>query len=463
MHRRTYAWGAMELGEAFLENWIKVVFALPTIAETAIVGIIELVGGEVIAVFLTKMEEMHQQLFNELGYAYDDYIQLYKLVRDNKQGFDEYTEAREAFESYLSASSHEKRFSELYSLLYPIQGYQGITRTVEFIVNQFIFFVDQLKALLVDYSYQTFCLNEETAIQIELNRLYEAAPYTLELPGSPRITSEVHSPVEIRIYDSRGRVTGIVNGEEKNEIPYSVYYENAVTVFSPTDSYRLEISGTGEGSYAVSVTRVAGQETAEFTAANVPVSLEATHQLIIDWDALSLDDEKLSIQVDSDGDGTFEEENAVYLSAVGKEEGLSAWAWITIVMSIVLVAAFLVWPRMPRKVGSRKNNSRIKKVKGRIKMAKKQVTIPAITLSGRTAVVAGVIVALLLLVIGAATGTGGVVYAGIFILPLVLFCGGLLLTEESIPVRVTLLVFGGVLLLAIASAAMTNITILGIF
>lgn len=87
-----------------------------------------------------------------------------------------------------------------------------------------------------------------------LNSLHPHATYTLELANNPRITSEVHSPVELRVYDSQGRVTGIVNGEERNEIPYSAYYENTVTIFSPTDSCRYEIVGTSEGSYDLIMT-----------------------------------------------------------------------------------------------------------------------------------------------------------------------------------------------------------------
>ena len=63
---------------------------------------------------------------------------------------------------------------------------------------------------------------------------------------TPRIVGEVHSPVELRLYDWQGRVTGVVNGEVMNEIPNSSYYENTVTIFSPIDSYRYDIVGTGE-------------------------------------------------------------------------------------------------------------------------------------------------------------------------------------------------------------------------
>jgi len=173
-----------------------------------------------------------------------------------------------------------------------------------------------------------------------------AARYTLELARIPRIDFEVHSPVELRVYDSQGRVTGIVNGEERNEIPYSAYYENTVTIFSPTDSYRLEISGTGDGSYDVSVTRVVGQEVNKFTTAKVPTSLGATHLLTVDWDALSRERDKLPLRVDSDGDGRFED--IVHLSGPGAK-GLPPWVWLVIGVVIGFAIAFGVWRSMDKK------------------------------------------------------------------------------------------------------------------
>ncbi len=94
-------------------------------------------------------------------------------------------------------------------------------------------------------------------------------------------------------------------------------------------------------------------------------------------------------------------------------------------------------------------------------MAKKQKQ--TITLSGKASLVVGVAVGLLLLIIAVATEIEGVAYAGLFVLPLTLFCGGLLLTKENTPLRVTLLVFSGLLLLSVASAALTGVTIFEMF
>ncbi|RJS82121.1 hypothetical protein CW713_05550 [Methanophagales archaeon] len=56
----------------------------------------------------------------------------------------------------------------------------------------------------------------------------------------------IHSAGEVRVYDSQGRITGLVNGDVKEEIPGSVYDEEneIVAIFSPSDTYRYEVVGT---------------------------------------------------------------------------------------------------------------------------------------------------------------------------------------------------------------------------
>ncbi|GAI09888.1 unnamed protein product, partial [marine sediment metagenome] len=202
-------------------------------------------------------------------------------------------------------------------------------------------------ASMLEQAHATSLEAETKLIDIMLNKkLYQAAPYTLELADSPRITWQVHSPVEVRAYDSQGRVTGIVNGEVRIEIPYSVYHENAVTIFYPTDSYNYELVGTGEGSYELTVTRIIGQEVNKFTTAKVPTSLGATHLLTANWDALSRERDKLLIRVDSDGDGRFED--IVHLSGPGAK-GLPPWVWLVIGVVIGFAIAFGVWRSMDKK------------------------------------------------------------------------------------------------------------------
>jgi hypothetical protein len=160
------------------------------------------------------------------------------------------------------------------------------------------------------------------------------------------IEVQAHSPVELRVYDSQGRVTGVVNGEEKNEIPYSTCYENTVTIFSPYDLYSYEVVGTGVGSYGLTVTQVAEQIT-NFSLTNVPTSASAVHQYAIDWDALSQGKQSVTMKIDSDGDGVFEETR--YL---GNEREIP-WLWIIIGAVAALVVALLIGRRTGKRQSSK--------------------------------------------------------------------------------------------------------------
>jgi len=159
------------------------------------------------------------------------------------------------------------------------------------------------------------------------------------------IEVQAHSPVELRVYDSQGWVTGVVNGGEKNEIPYSTFYENTVTIFSPYDLYSYEVVGTGEGLYGLTVERVVEQETSTFTAADIPTSTGAVHQYTIDWDALSQGERGVTAQLDSDGDGKFEKSitsgneltRDEFVSAREGKAGLPFWIWIAIGVGVVFI------------------------------------------------------------------------------------------------------------------------------
>ena len=115
------------------------------------------------------------------------------------------------------------------------------------------------------------------------------------------------SPGELRVYDSSGNITGLVNGEVKEEIPYSLCDDSTVIIVSPLDSYRYEVVGTDEGTYGLGVNFVDDGETIVFNATDIPTEQGAIHQYTIDWDALYRGDEGVTLQIDSDGDGTFEQ------------------------------------------------------------------------------------------------------------------------------------------------------------
>ena len=114
----------------------------------------------------------------------------------------------------------------------------------------------------------------------------------------------LHSPGEIRVYDSHERVTGIVDGKVKEEILGSIYDNETKTVivFSPSDSYRYEVVGTDNGTYGLAVTSVENEEPNTFAVTDVSTTNKTTHQYTINWST-----QEVTVQTDSDGDGTFEQ------------------------------------------------------------------------------------------------------------------------------------------------------------
>jgi len=137
-------------------------------------------------------------------------------------------------------------------------------------------------------------------------------------PGAPELEestllaglqlASMHSSGELRVYDSRGRVTGLVRGEVIEEIPNSVYFNDTVIIFPANDSYIYEIAGIGDGLYGL-VTGYVMEEEKEgiaFIAVDIPVSLNATHQYTINWGALSMNEGGTLVKVDSDNNGIFE-------------------------------------------------------------------------------------------------------------------------------------------------------------
>jgi parallel beta-helix repeat protein len=121
-----------------------------------------------------------------------------------------------------------------------------------------------------------------------------------------RIT--LYSPAQLRVYDTYGNVAGLVNGEIREDIPNSIYDNETRTVliFFPSEDYLYNVIGIDEGTYGLNIESFKEGESVSFTATEIPISTNATHQYAIDWDALSRGEEGVTVQVDSDGDGVFE-------------------------------------------------------------------------------------------------------------------------------------------------------------
>ena len=146
--------------------------------------------------------------------------------------------------------------------------------------------------------------NKESLRQLLVHALKERYPNEL----LSREVVHAASPIELRVHDSEGKITGVINGEVKEEIPNSVYDDETKTVkiFWPSDSYRYEVQGTGEGSYGLEITSLENGQIVNFTAIDIPTSITAVHQYTINWTALSQGEKGVIVQVDSEGDGVFE-------------------------------------------------------------------------------------------------------------------------------------------------------------
>jgi hypothetical protein len=146
--------------------------------------------------------------------------------------------------------------------------------------------------------------NFKNAIRAELKEMLRNAVQKYEL--WPTGIYSLQSPGELRVYDSQGRVTGVVQGVVREEIPGSAYVDGTVVIFPASDSYTVEIVGTEEGTYSL----IAAQGTEEmitFNASNIPITAGSVHVYTINWDALRKGEEGATLKIDQDGDGVFDQ------------------------------------------------------------------------------------------------------------------------------------------------------------
>jgi len=119
---------------------------------------------------------------------------------------------------------------------------------------------------------------------------------------------QIESPVELRVYDSSNRVTGIIEGDVREEIPNSMYCESdeIVTILFTNDCYTYEVVGTEKGTYGLNIISVADGNDVVFVASDIPTSPDTDHVYTVDWDALSNGGEGVCLDIDANGDGLFE-------------------------------------------------------------------------------------------------------------------------------------------------------------
>lgn len=129
---------------------------------------------------------------------------------------------------------------------------------------------------------------------------YKFEPYQLYI---------IKCPVQVQVYDSIGRVTGLVNGTIKEEIPNSAYDNETKTIliFSSNDSYYYRVVGTDNGTYGLELNSVDGENTSTFAITNVSTLNNTVHEYTLNWSNYSQGEGGVTLKIDSDGDGTFEQ------------------------------------------------------------------------------------------------------------------------------------------------------------
>jgi len=145
------------------------------------------------------------------------------------------------------------------------------------------------------------------AIRKEL-LLPDLQSYSIIFKPECDISARIKSVAELRIYDSEGRVTGMVGGEVREEISNSMYSEDneAITILFASASYVYEVAGTEEGTYGLDIRFAKDGEAIAFEAIDIPTSPGVLHKYTIDWEAVAAGEEGVTVHIDTDGDGTFE-------------------------------------------------------------------------------------------------------------------------------------------------------------
>lgn len=110
------------------------------------------------------------------------------------------------------------------------------------------------------------------------------------------------SPISFRVYDSAGRVTGIVNSKIQAEIPGSFYYSHSkeVTIAPAYDNYRIEILSDKETAYSLTV--LSSDIFGLFTLNLKKVQTDSgiIHQYEIDWDKFTVGENGITLTINGE-------------------------------------------------------------------------------------------------------------------------------------------------------------------
>ena len=112
----------------------------------------------------------------------------------------------------------------------------------------------------------------------------------LVIANDNRKEIKVHSPVELRVKDSKGGIVGIIHGEVVNTIDTAVYDPSSETVaiFFPDDTYTYQVVGDGSGkTYGFEIQNMMNESTQTiFQAVDLPITKNEIHTYFVDENKL---------------------------------------------------------------------------------------------------------------------------------------------------------------------------------
>jgi hypothetical protein len=115
------------------------------------------------------------------------------------------------------------------------------------------------------------------------------------------------SPGEVRVYDLDNNLSGVFEGQVFEEIAGSYYDQGTDTVVilpSSSGPYvdHIDVIGTTDSQYGIEACQFDGTTLQKFYAEGITMLPTSVHRFFIDWDALSQDEDGVTVEVDSDGD-----------------------------------------------------------------------------------------------------------------------------------------------------------------
>ncbi len=132
----------------------------------------------------------------------------------------------------------------------------------------------------------------------------------LAIANANKKTVKVYSPVELRVIDSNGNISGLVDGQIVNNIPGALYdpEEEKVDILFPEDIYVYQVVGVqGGGTYDFVEENTTNGLVTTVKAIDLPIVENEIHTYQIDDTAIAQGEEGVTLAIDKNADGVSDQ------------------------------------------------------------------------------------------------------------------------------------------------------------